>query len=89
MIERDLVIPNRLGLHARASARFVRLAGEYECAVLLSVGSREVNGKSLLDVLTLAACQGTELRLTTEGSDELPASEALTQLIENKFEEES
>ena len=77
MIERAIVIPNRLGLHARAAARFVRLASEYQSTVQLRMGNRSVNGKSLLDVLTLAASQGTELTLIVEGMDEKDAADAI------------
>ena len=89
MIERALIVLNRLGLHARASARFVRLASEFECAVVLTVGDRKVNGKSLLDVLTLAASQGTNLNVITDGTDELQAADALERLVGDKFKEAS
>ena len=77
MAEREVTVRNRLGLHARASARFVHKANEFLCSVRIRFGEREVNGKSLLGVLTLAASQGSLICLITEGPDEVEALEAL------------
>lgn len=89
MIERAVSIPNRLGLHARAAARFVRAAGEYDADVWIRCGDRKVNGKSLLGVLTLAAAQGTDLCILADGPDEEAAAERLASLVAGGFEEAS
>jgi phosphocarrier protein len=88
MIEREVEIINKLGLHARAAAKLVTLASGFESEVLLDNGGTEVNGKSIMGVMMLAAAQGTRLTLRLEGPDEEQAIEALCQLIENRFEED-
>jgi len=90
MLERRILIVNRLGLHARAAARLVRTAGVYHSSVRLerTDGSAVADAKSILSVLLLAAARGTELRLTIEGTDEEAASEAVCALIESGFGEE-
>lgn len=77
MKEIEVQVVNRLGLHARAAARFVRLASSFESRITVSRESSRIDGKSILGLLTLAARKGTLLRLTAEGGD---AGEALTQL---------
>ncbi len=77
MKEIEVQVINRLGLHARAAARFVRLASSFESRITVSREGSRIDGKSILGLLTLAARKGTLLRLTAEGSD---AGEALTQL---------
>ncbi len=87
MTTRTLKIINRLGLHARAAAKVVHIANEYESEVFLGVDGEEVNAKSILGLLTLAATQGTPLTLRVEGSDELEAADAITALFEDWFGE--
>ena len=83
-------IRNRLGLHARAAAKLVRTASRYDSEVKLSrVGeSQEIDGKSILGILLLAASYGTELEVTVRGSDEVEASEAIAVLVRSRFGEE-
>ena len=80
-------VVNALGLHARAAARFVRLAGEYRSSILVARGERRVDGKSILGLLLLAAAKGTVLEITAEGDDAQTAIEALCGLVERGFEE--
>ena len=80
-------VVNALGLHARAAARFVRLAGEYRSTILVGRGERRVDGKSILGLLLLAAAKGTVLEITAEGDDAQTAIEALCGLVERGFEE--
>ena len=89
MIERDLRIANRLGLHARAAARFVHLASMFRCRVHLGKDGTEVDGKSSRGILTLAAVHSSVVKLTCEGEDEEQAARALVALVEQRFGEES
>ena len=90
MLEKRILIVNRLGLHARAAARLVRTASAYRSSVRLerADGSAVADAKSILSVLLLAAARGTELRLTVEGADELEALNAVCALVESGFGEE-
>jgi phosphocarrier protein HPr len=90
MQERSVTISNRLGLHARAAARLVRRASQFNSSVkLLREDSGETaDGKSILSVLLLAASRGTSLIIKTEGDDEERAVNALVELVEQKFGEE-
>lgn len=88
MIERTVRICNKLGLHARAAARFVTIASEFSSNISLSRDGRSVNGKSIMGVMMLAAARGTELQLAADGNDEEQAVEALCALIENRFDEQ-
>jgi phosphotransferase system HPr (HPr) family protein len=90
MLEKRILIVNRLGLHARAAARLVRTASAYRSSVRLerADGSAVADAKSILSVLLLAAARGTELRLTVEGTDEQEALEAVCALVESGFGEE-
>ncbi len=86
-----IVIPNRLGLHARAAAKLVRLANSFRSSVQLArcdIPTRTADAKNILGVLLLAATQHTEIEMTTEGDDEAAAMEALSRLIEEKFGEQ-
>ncbi|MCC7044703.1 MAG: HPr family phosphocarrier protein [Acidobacteria bacterium] len=83
----EVVVVNRLGLHARAAARFVQLAGQFRSTVRVAVGERVMDGKSILGLLLLAAAQGTPLRIETEGADADAALAALIELVERGFEE--
>jgi len=88
MQTRETAIINKLGLHARAAAKFVTLASTYASDIQLKTDSRQVNGKSIMGVLMLAAAKGTVLNITTEGPDEESAMTGLVELIENRFDEE-
>ncbi len=88
MIETSVTIINRLGLHARAAAKFVNTAQKFASVVKLSNGDRTIDGKSIMSVMMLGASQGVDLTLCVDGDDEKDATEALTALIESRFEEE-
>lgn len=88
MRENSLQISNKLGLHARASAKLTQVAAQYQADVWVSRNGRRVNGKSIMGVMMLAAGQGTTIKLETEGPDEAAAMDALQHLIEDKFGEE-
>ena len=83
----EVMVVNRLGLHARAAARFVQLAGQYQSSVRVTVGNRVMDGKSILGLLLLAAAQGTRLVIDTDGDDADEAMAALTALVERGFED--
>ena len=89
MVEKEVAIINRLGLHARAAAKLVHLAGRYSCDVKLVKDGDEVDGKSILGLLMLAAAQGETVRLRCDGPDEDAAMTALEGLIGRRFEEDS
>ncbi len=80
-------IINKLGLHARAASKLVKLASRFESTVLLRKGAREANGKSIMGVMMLAASKGTQLELLVEGADEQDAMAALEALIADRFGE--
>lgn len=88
MIETSVTIINRLGLHARAAAKFVNTAQKFASVVKLSNDGRTIDGKSIMSVMMLGASQGVDLTLCVDGDDEKDATEALTALIESRFEEE-
>lgn len=87
MIQTPTTIINKLGLHARASAKLTKLAGSFPCEVWLSRGDRRVNAKSIMGVMMLAAGKGTEVVLETNGEQEQDAMQALLGLIADKFGE--
>lgn len=87
MLQQDIEIVNKLGLHARAAAKLVSTAGQFTSEVLLSKGHQEINAKSIMGVMMLAASIGTILTLKTSGADEKQAMEALVELINDKFGE--
>jgi phosphocarrier protein HPr len=89
LIERETEIVNRLGLHARAAAKLVHTAGAFQSRVLVSKDGEEVDAKSILGVLLLAAGQGTKVTIRCDGQDEEAALSAVTDLIANRFDEES
>ena len=89
MIRRELAIRNRLGLHARAAARFVHTASRFRARVTAGRDGRVMDGKSILGILLLAASQGTAIEVTAEGEDEERAMEALAALVEGGFGEEA
>lgn len=89
MIQRELTISNRLGLHARATAKLVQLLSAFRSQATLEVRGREVNAKSIMGVMLLAAGPGAVITLRVDGEDELQAAEAVTALFERKFDEDS
>lgn len=89
MTEAELQISNRLGLHARAAARFVHVANSFRSRIVVSKGSARVDGKSILGLLTLAAAKGTRIRVSVDGSDETEALDALKKLVGDRFGEDS
>ena len=84
---REVEIINKLGLHARASAKLTQLAGRFPCEVLLARGPRRVNAKSIMGVMTLAAARGVKVTIETEGEQAEAAMEALVALIADRFGE--
>jgi phosphocarrier protein len=86
-MERDVEIVNRLGLHARAAAKLVHTAGAYRSKITLIKDGEEVDAKSILGLLLLAAAQGSRVLLRTQGDDEGPALDAVCALIANRFGE--
>mgnify|MGYP002776467136 FL=1 len=87
MIKTTTTISNKLGLHARASAKLTKLAGSFSCEVWMSRGERRINAKSIMGVMMLAAGMGTTVELETNGADEQVAMDALLALIADKFGE--
>jgi phosphotransferase system HPr (HPr) family protein len=87
VLEQTVTIINKLGLHARAAAKFVACAGHYASEVHVQKNQQKVNGKSIMGVMMLAASKGTELTLTVEGDDEADAMAALKELIADRFGE--
>lgn len=88
MIQKEILIQNKLGLHARPAALFVQTASKFKSDVYVSRNDHEVNGKSIMGVMMLAAEKGSTLTLTVNGEDEKEAMDALIDLINNKFNEE-
>lgn len=89
MIERQVEIINRLGLHARAAAKLVHAASGFRSQISLMKEGEEVDAKSILGILLMAAAQGSQLILRCDGADEEDAMRAITGLIGNRFDEES
>ena len=87
MIQTTTTISNKLGLHARASAKLTKLAGSFDCEVWMSKGERRVNAKSIMGVMMLAAGIGSTVVVETSGADEQVAIDALLALIADKFGE--
>ena len=88
MTENEVQVLNRLGLHARAAARFVHLANRFSSRITVVKDGTRVDGKSILGLLTLAAAKGTKLRLAADGDDEREAVDKLADLVRNRFGEE-
>jgi phosphocarrier protein len=88
MQERPVTVINKLGLHARAAAKFVTAASAFSSNVDISKNGQSVNGKSIMGVMMLAASRGTELIIMTQGDDEVEAADSLVSLIENRFGEQ-
>ena len=87
-VERDIAIINRLGLHARPAAMFVRIASRFRAEIWVSKEGEEVNGKSIMGLMMLAAGQGSKLHVRCEGPDADKALEELEQLIKSRFNED-
>jgi phosphocarrier protein len=87
MLQREVEIINKLGLHARASAKLTQVAGRFESDVWLSRNGRRVNAKSIMGVMMLAAAKGTSVLVETDGADEAEAMDAVTALVADKFGE--
>ena len=87
MLQQDALIVNKLGLHARASAKLTQLASGFKCEVTLSRNQRRVNAKSIMGVMMLAASKGTTIGIETDGADEADAMQAILNLINNRFGE--
>ena len=87
MIKQNTTIVNQLGLHARASAKLTKLAGNFPCSVFMSRGGRRINAKSIMGVMMLAAGMGTQVEIETDGPQEQEAMDALLALIADKFGE--
>ena len=87
MIKTTVTISNKLGLHARASAKLTKIAGSHRCEVWMSRGERRINAKSIMGVMMLAAGIGSEVALETDGEREQEAMDALRALIDDKFGE--
>ena len=89
MLERELLVANKLGLHARATAKLVQLLSGFRSNATLSARGREVNAKSIMGVMLLAAGQGTPVLLRLDGEDEAAAAEAVEALFERRFDEDA
>jgi phosphocarrier protein len=89
VIRREVQVTNRLGLHARAAARFVQTASRYRSRITLGRDGRAMDGKSILGILLLAAAQGSTLVVTADGDDEEAAARALTDLVAGRFGEDA
>jgi phosphocarrier protein len=87
MLRTEVDIVNKLGLHARASAKLTQLAGKYTCEVWLTRDARRVNAKSIMGVMMLAAARGVRIGIETDGADEVEASAALAALVADRFGE--
>jgi phosphocarrier protein len=88
MLQREVEITNKLGLHARASAKLTQVAGQFESGVWISRNGRRVNAKSIMGVMMLAAAKGSSVVLEADGPDEEAAMAAVTALIAGRFEED-
>ena len=89
MLERELTVANRLGLHARAAAKLVQVLSGFRCQVTLLGRGREVNAKSIMGVLLLAVAPGSVLVMRADGEDEAAAIEAAAALFERRFDEDA
>ncbi len=89
MTSRTVTVSNALGLHARAAARFVHLASRFESQIRVGRDAKVMDGKSIMGILLLAAARGTAIMISADGPDEAAAVDALVQLVESGFGEES
>lgn len=89
MLQQNVQIINNLGMHARASAKLTQLAGNFQSEIWLARNGKRVNAKSIMGVMMLAAAKGSEISIEADGSDEGEAMQALLELIQTRFGEES
>ena len=89
MIERELTVSNRLGLQARATAKLVQLLSGYRSNATLSARGKDVNAKSIMGVMLLAAGQGTQVKLRVDGEDEAAVADKVTELFDRRFDEDA
>jgi phosphocarrier protein HPr len=87
-VEKEITIINRLGLHARPAAMFVRVASRHRCEIWVAKEGEEINGKSIMGLMMLAAGQGSKLRIRAEGPDAAEALKEIEELIQSRFNEE-
>jgi phosphocarrier protein len=87
-LEREMTIINRLGLHARPAAMFVRVASKHRCDIWVAKEGEEISGKSIMGLMMLAAGQGSKLRIRAEGPDAAQALQEIEQLIQSRFNED-
>jgi len=87
-VEKEIAIINRLGLHARPAAMFVRVASRHRCEIWVAKEGEEINGKSIMGLMMLAAGQGSKLRIRAEGPDAAQAMQEIEELIQSRFNEE-
>jgi phosphocarrier protein HPr len=87
-IQKEITILNKLGLHARPAAMFVRVANRHRCEIWVDKDGEQVNGKSIMGLMMLAAGQGTKLQITAEGTDADKALQELEELIQKRFDED-
>jgi len=87
-VEKEITIVNRLGLHARPAAMFVRVVSRFRCEIWVAKEGEEINGKSIMGLMMLAAGQGSKLRVRAEGPDAAEAVKEIEQLIQSRFNEE-
>lgn len=88
MIEKNVTIINKLGLHARAAAKLIGVTGRFSCDIKITKDGKTVDAKSIMAVMMLAASQGTDLIIQTEGDDESAAMDAVVEIINNRFDED-
>ena len=88
MLRKKITIQNKLGLHARASVKLINLAGRFQSESKMKYGKAEVNAKSIMNVMALAATKGADIELIVDGPDEKAAMKAMVDLINNRFDEE-
>ena len=88
MIEKTLIVKNRAGIHARPAALIAQTANKFDCELTLGLGDTEVNAKSIMGVITMAAGYNTSITLKADGSDEREAVQAIEALFDSKFAEE-
>jgi phosphocarrier protein len=88
MVERNIIIENRAGIHARPAAMLVQTTKNFESGIYFEKGTDRINAKSIMGIITLGASYGTEIKIIAEGKDENDAVAALLRLFESKFEEE-
>ena len=87
-LEQDIRVTNKLGLHTRAAAKLVKLCSRFDSSIEISSSKRRADAKSIMSVMMLAACQGTELKMVIDGEDATEAIRQITDLFESRFEEQ-